>query len=226
MAESIISEGKTTNEAIEKGLKQLNVSKSDVNIKILENEKRSFFDILAPRVVKVEITKKENVMGNKKEIVTKHLTDEQKKNIQYKIEEFIKNIIKKISENISYEIKFTENIVNISIYGKETGTLIGYRGETLYAIQNLISAVIGKEEKDIIVRLDIENYKIKREKTLKELAEKISKTVIKTGKSVTLEPMKSYERKIIHSALQNSDKVYTESIGIEPERRIVIKLKK
>ena len=147
MEKSIISEGKTTNEAIEKGLKILNVSKNKVDIKVLENEeKRSFFSILTPRVVKVQL--------------------------------------------------------------------------------NVLSAIAGKKiENKVRVFLDIESYRAKREKTLEELAEKISKTVIKTKKSITLEPMQAYERKIIHSKLQNNELVTTKSIGEEPRRRVVISLK-
>ena len=105
--------------------------------------------------------------------------------------------------------------------------LIGYRGETLYAFQNILTAVAGKNiENRVRVILDIEGYKEKREKTLEDLAEKVAKTVIKTRKSVTLEPMQPYERKIIHSKLQDNDKVETKSIGEEPRRRIVISLKK
>ena len=98
---------------------------------------------------------------------------------------------------------------------------------TAEAIDKGLKAMANQEsENRVIVRLDIEGYKEKREKTLKELAEKVAKTVIKTKKSVTLEPMKAYERKIIHSKLQNHPKVTTESVGEEPNRKIVVLLKK
>ena len=101
-----------------------------------------------------------------------------------------------------------------------------YRGEVLYSLQSIISAVANKNsEQKISVLLDIENYKEKREKTLQELAIKVAKTVERTKKRVTLEPMQAYERKIIHAALQNSTKVKTESIGEEPRRRVEISLK-
>ena len=93
-------------------------------------------------------------------------------------------------------------------------------------VQNVLSAIAGKKiENKVRVFLDIESYRAKREKTLEELAEKISKTVIKTKKSITLEPMQAYERKIIHSKLQNNELVTTKSIGEEPRRRVVISLK-
>lgn len=123
--------------------------------------------------------------------------------------------------------KKTKTGLNVNITEGNLGFLIGYRGETLYAFQNILTAVAGKNiENRVRVILDIEGYKEKREKTLEDLAEKVAKTVIKTRKSVTLEPMQPYERKIIHSKLQDNDKVETKSIGEEPRRRIVISLKK
>ena len=94
-------------------------------------------------------------------------------------------------------------------------------------MQNILTAVAGRDiDNRVRVILDIEGYKAKREKTLEELAEKVAKTVIRTGKSVKLEPMQAYERKIIHSELQGNSKVETNSIGEEPYRRIVVSLKK
>lgn len=225
---SIISEGKTTNEAIENGLKKLNVSRNMVNIKILENEdKRSFFSILAPRVVKVELTlkeNKENIQKPKKEkkIVSQESLEKAEKNA----ESFLDQLLNQLGQDLTYKIKKNDYGLEIAIEGSQTGLLIGYRGETLYALQTILSSIASKNiNEKIIVILDIENYKAKREKTLQELAHKIEKTVEKTKKSVTLEPMQAYERKIIHSALQNSPTVKTVSIGEEPKRRIVISLK-
>ena len=116
-------------------------------------------------------------------------------------------------------------MVEVIINGENSGILIGYRGETLYALQTILSSVANKGlENRVTIRLDIENYKAKREKTLQDLAIKTAKTVMKTGKSITLEPMQAYERKIIHSALQDNKRISTNSIGEEPRRRIVIAL--
>ena len=223
MAKSIISEGKTTNEAIEKGLKQLNVSKKMVDIKVLESEdKRSFFSILAPRVVKVEMTlkEKEEEETQTKEIV---LTEEEREKAEKNIERFLEQLKTNLQENISYQIEKSEEAIKVSLNGEGLGFLIGYRGETLYAMQNIISSIAGKGiQNRIRVILDIEGYKEKREKTLEDLAEKVAKTVIKTKKSVKLEPMQAYERKIIHSKLQQNPQVETISIGEEPYRRVVI----
>ena len=229
MEKSIISEGKTTNEAIEKGLKILNVSKNKVDIQVLENEeKRSFFSILTPRVVKVQLTLKD--VEEEHKIVKKEINlSQEEQDIALKnVEEFLKEFLNKLEkdEKIEYSIKADKSGVYVNINDKNLGYLIGYRGETLYALQNVLSAIAGKKiENKVRVFLDIQSYRAKREKTLEELAEKISKTVIKTKKSITLEPMQAYERKIIHSKLQNNELVTTKSIGEEPRRRVVISLK-
>lgn len=227
MPKTIISEGKTTNEAIENGLKELNVTKNDVEIKILENtEKRSFFSILAPRVVKVEMTVKEKNISNKdkenKEKIIYNI-EERRKKIEIFLEEFIKKLKNK---EINYSIDIINNKLKVEFYGEYATKLIGYRGETLNSLQIILSSIANNVFEDRVkVILDIGGYREKREKTLEELAVKISKTVMKTGKSITLEPMTAYERKIIHSKLQENEKIDTHSIGEEPNRRIVISKK-
>ena len=116
--------------------------------------------------------------------------------------------------------------LDVVILGENSSILIGYRGDTLYDFQNILSAISNRNiSSKVRVILDIENYKEKRVKTLENLAIKLAKTVERTRKPVTLEPMQAYERKIIHSALQDSKTVKTESIGEEPRRRVVISLK-
>ena len=230
MENKIIAEGKTTNEAIENGLKILKVSKNKVNIKVLENEdKRSFFSILTPRVVKVELTLKEPKDQEKEIRVRKEieLTAEEQEKAFENVEKFIKEFIKKTSDNIEYTIEKEKEGLKVNLNSDNIGYLIGYRGETVYAMQNILSTIAGKGiDNRVRVILDIGEYKTKREKALEELAMKVAKTVIRTGKSIKLEPMRAYERKIIHSKLQENDKVETNSIGEEPYRRIVISLKK
>lgn len=244
MAKTIIAEGKTSTEAIENGLRELGVSKDKVEIKVLESEdKRSFFSILAPRLVKVEMTLKEGVEANKKETV-KHEKEEtveeykphvEKAKVHLKPEElelakknlttFLDEFVSKVS-NMNYEISSDEEYIYINMDGEEAGTFIGYRGETLNAMQVILSSVANKHlETKAHVILNIANYREKRQKALEELADKLSKSVIRTGKQVTLEPMSAYERKVIHNRLQSSDKVKTYSIGEEPYRKVVISKK-
>lgn len=231
MLKSIISEGKTTNEAIEKGLKQLNVSKNMVDIKVLENEeKRSFFNILAPRVVKVELTVKESEKNNekieKKEIVRK-VDEKDLEKSKNNIKEFLDNFLRNVSnKKFDYSVEIVNQNIEVNIKGEDSGFLIGYRGDVLNSLQTILSSIANKNnDSKIRVILDIENYRDKRKETLENLAIKISKTVSKTGKSITLEPMGAYERKIIHSKLQDNKYVKTHSIGEEPNRRVVISKK-
>ncbi len=236
MENTIIAEGKTTNEAIENGLKILKVPKNRVEIKVLENEdKRSFFSILAPRVVKVEMTIKEAQEGRQEKIEKKQeeivkkeieLSKEEQEEAKQNVENFLQDFVKNLPEGTTYKVETTTSYINVDINSKDLGYLIGHRGETLYAMQNVLSAIAGKGiENRVRVILDIEGYKAKREKTLEELAEKVAKTVIRTRKPIKLEPMQAYERKIIHSKLQQNNKVETASVGEEPYRRIIVSLK-
>ena len=230
MSKIIVSEGKTTSEAIEKGLKELNMNRNQVEIKVLEQEKRSFFDILAPRIVKVELKVKESTHTEEnitnQELESSYLQKEklqQLEEIKNKVEKFLKDFLSKLDENYIYNINIVNNEIYIKIDGEDSGALIGHRGETLNALQHILSLIANKNASGKVrVFLNIDGYKEKREKTLEELALKVSKTVIKTNKSITLEPMNAYERKIIHSKLQDMKDIKTHSIGEEPHRRIVI----
>lgn len=233
MEKTYIFEGKTTNEAIEKGLKELNVSKSKVEIKVLEQEeKRSFFSILTPRVVKVEMKLKDSkdIKENEKTHVktTKKEKTLEIDNVKEEVDVFLKEFLSKMpTKDLSYKIEVEENSLKIDISGQDTGYLIGYRGEVLNSIQNIITNIANKNSKDKVkIMLNIGGYREKREKDLQNLASKIASSVIKTGKSITLEPMTAYERKIIHTKLQENQKVKTHSIGEEPFRKIVVSLNK
>lgn len=221
MQNSIISEGKTTNEAIENGLKKLGVTKKDVEIKVFEEEKKSFFDILAPRIVKVELILKEGKKDHREVKVGEKDIEE----AVNKTKDFL-NDLKKELGNIEYAIEIKEDIIYIKIEGEKAADLIGYRGETLESIQNIISAIANKETSARVkIIVDILNYKEKRRNSLEILAKKVEKTVIKSGKPYRLEPMNAYERKIIHTALQESSEVTTNSVGEEPYRRVIVRKK-
>ncbi len=231
MLKSIISEGKTTQEAIDNGLKELKVSKDKVEIKVLENEnKKSFFSILTPRVVKVELTVKEDKTSDRsiekreekpKREYAHNIEDIEK--AKDRVEAFLKTWLPQIDESLQYTITIEEYSILVDIKGESAGLLIGYRGESLNAMQTILSTIANRHANEKIkLLLDIEKYRAKRVKILEELAEKVSRTVLKTGKSVTLEPMSAYERKIIHSKLQEHTRVETYSIGEGDNRRIVI----
>ncbi len=229
MPKSIISEGKTTTEAISNGLKKLNVSKDKVDIKVIEeHEKRSFFSILAPRIVKVELTLKEEKNSNSLHEEHKQrevkITKEELEECKIKIENFLKDFVNQIG-GLDYKINIEpeSGFIKIDMDGENSKFLIGYRGEVLNSLQIILGSIANKHSKDRAkVILNISNYKEKREKSLEELADKISKTVLKTGKTITLEPMMAYERKIIHNRLQSNNRVVTYSVGEEPYRKVVI----
>lgn len=229
MGKTIMSEGKTTTEAIEKGLKELGVSRDKVEIKILEEEKRSFYSILSPRVVKVELTLKEE---NQDKIIKKEKIKEEKKHnenmqeIETAVEDINKFLNEFLKNSATQKIEIKDFDIYVDITGENLNYLIGYRGETINAIQVLLTTIANKKSSQKIrVYLDIAGYREKRIKTLEDLAEKLARTVERTRKSVTLEPMTAYERKIIHTKLQNNSKVKTFSKGEEPYRKVVISLK-
>lgn len=226
MPKSIIVEGKTTAEAIEKGLKELNATKNMVEIKTIEEEKkRSFYSILAPRVVKIEMTLKEEknikTATVKKRQINKNL--EEIEEISEKIKEFFNSILEK---DVKCDVKIEDFCIVVKINGDNISHLIGYRGATINALQVLATAIANKHSTSkTVVIVDVGDYREKRKKILEDLAEKISQRVIKTRKSITLDPMTAYERKVIHTKLQNSDRVKTFSKGEEPYRKVVITLK-
>ena len=227
MGKTIIMEGKTSTEAIEKGLRELKCRKNDVDIKILENEdKRSFFSILEPRVVRVELTVKEGKENHEYyEKEYKEPSDEDVIKCKNNVEEFLKEFTTSV-KNLEYKITIQNKEINVELFGEKSSDLIGYRGDTINAMQTILSSICNKNTfVRVRVLLDIANYNEKREETLKELARKLEKTVKRNGKKIILEPMNSYERKIIHTELQNSEYVTTYSIGEEPRRKVVIEKK-
>ena len=166
MPKTIISEGKTTNEAIEKGLKELNVSRKMVDIKVLDNDdKRSFFSILTPRVVKIEMTLREDIEVKEEKTTIKpkkeiNLSEEEQEKASKNIEEFLNELKKELPEDTKYSIKKDKSAIYVEINSPNLGFLIGYRGETLYAFQNILTAIAGKElENRVRVILDVEGYK-------------------------------------------------------------------
>ncbi len=230
MGETFVFEGKTSTEAIEKGLKELNVSKNKVDIKILESEeKRSFFSILTPRVVKVEMRLKEETKEIKPEKRKTSFVKQDIDTVEFinNIDKFLKEFIENLpTKDLTYKVEDKDGIINVDIDGEDTGYLIGYRGEVLNSIQSVISNVASRTSKEKArVVVNIGGYRQKREKDLQNLAMKIAGTVVKTRKTITLEPMPAYERKIIHTKLQENDKVKTYSIGEEPYRKVVVALK-
>ena len=139
---------------------------------------------------------------------------------------FLNEVADKMGLTLDIVAKADDTSVLIDISGKDSSTIIGKRGQTLDAIQYLTSLVVNKDRKDYIkVVIDVENYRSRREKTLQQLAQRLAKKVKKTRRSVRLEPMNPYERKVIHATLQGYSDIVTRSEGQDPYRRVVIELK-
>lgn len=137
---------------------------------------------------------------------------------------FVSEVLSKIGLTFELHLKLDKNIINIDISGEKMGLLIGKRGDTIDAVQSLANLYVNRNKNMpyVKVNLDTENYRSKREATLVRLARGLERSVLKDKKTITLEPMTANERRIIHSALQNSSKIKTYSIGEEPNRRLVI----
>jgi len=203
MAKSIERTGKTVEEAIEVALKELNVTEENVNIEVLEEPAKGLLGIGAkPALVKV--TLKDNKNGI--------------------INEFLTKVAGCMNITLTNKIEEKDGRISVNMEGNDMGLLIGYRGETLEALQTILGVVANKGSEDYVrIDLDAENYREKRKETLKNLASKKAYEAVKYNKNITLEPMNAYERRIIHMALQENDKITTYSIGEEPYRKIVIK---
>ncbi|NMM62036.1 protein jag [Clostridium sp. P21] len=199
--------GRTVEEALKIALSELKVTEDKVEVEVLDSGKKGFFNI-GSRPAKIKVTVKRDYM--------------------YEAKAFLRDVLDSMKVKAEIRTKEEGNVIKVSLTGPNMGILIGYRGETLDSLQYLISLVVNKghdtEYKRVI--LDTENYRLKREETLKRLARRIADKVRKTGKAVKLEPMNPYERRIIHSALQDDVLVDTYSEGEEPFRRVVVDLKK
>jgi len=205
---SIETSGKTAEEAIQNALKELNVTEDKVAIEVLEEGSKGFLNIIGVKPAKVKVTLKRDHIGDAKK--------------------FLRDVLNAMNIKAEIHIKEENNEININLIGPNMGVLIGYRGETLDSLQYLVSLVVNKNHDETYKRviLDTVNYRHNRQETLKKLAFKMSEKVRVNGKTLKLEPMNPYERRVIHSTLQNNAYVTTHSEGEEPYRRVVIELKK
>lgn len=200
--------GKNVEDALQKALKKLNLNRDKVEIEILDEGSKGLFNLIGSKPAKIRVKIKRDYVGEAKV--------------------FLNDILKNMNIESDIEIKEEDNIININLSGDNMGLIIGHRGETLDSLQYLVSLVVNKGHEMTYKRviLDTENYREKREETLIRVAQKTAYKVNKSGRAYKLEPMNPYERRVIHSALQNNDSVNTYSEGDEPFRRIVVDIKK
>jgi len=231
MAKVVESIGKTYDEALKNGLEQLGLTEEQVNIEIVKDAtqaKKSFFSILEPRQVKLLITEKNSNKHEeaKKEKQIVELDENTVNAAKQKIDVFLKEYFEAMGVSLQSESKYENGYIFVTITGDSSGLIIGHRGETLEALQVLLTAVLNKNsDQRIRIIIDSENYREKRTNSLKGLALKEADLVVKKKKNFTFEPMTAFERKAIHTALQNHSKVTTYSVGEEPYRKVVIALK-
>lgn len=224
--------GKNLDEAVADALNKVGLTKEQVSVEIIEEPKKRIFSILEPKQVKVRITeleqvveKTENVATEKKKEV-KEFTEEDANIVKERVIRFLNDYFSKLGLTLEIKSYVEDNILKFDITGENAGIAIGYRGETMEALQMLASTIGNKNVKNYVrIIIDIEGYRKKRIKSLEELALKRANFVVSKKKSITLEPMNPFERKAIHNALQNHPKVKTASTGEEPYRKVVISLK-
>ena len=213
---------KTEEEATKKAIEQLNVNKDDIeNIKVevIEEPNKGFLGFIGAKdgLYKITVTEKVEIIEEVEPVKEIDIANE-----------FIETMLHHAKINADVIATQENNLIKIDIKGKEATTLIGRRGQTLDAVQFLTGLALNKINKDSHSRVlvDIENYREKREQSLIRYANKVAREVAKTKKTKKLDYMNPYERRIIHSALQNDKYVITYSEGEEPHRRLVIEYKR
>ncbi|MCR5102285.1 MAG: protein jag [Butyrivibrio sp.] len=245
---------KTLDDAITEACEKLSVTSDRLDYEVISNGSTGFLGlnskpaIIKARVKEEVISETVNTEEAEEEVKTESVTEEVKEDVVAPVENkvsasgvkenidyiaaannFLSNVFAAMNMTVEVKAEYIEadSILNIELCGDDMGVLIGKRGQTLDSLQYLISLVVNKGSDNYVhVKVDTENYRERRKATLENLAKNISYKVRKTRHSVALEPMNPYERRIIHSALQNDRFVTTHSEGEEPFRRVVITLKK
>ena len=200
--------GKTKDEALMQASVELGVPSTDLEYEVVSEETKGFLGI-----------------GSKPCIIKAR----RKKTFIDEIREYLESLFKAMDIQTEIQIEFdeTENVLSINLEGPEMGILIGKRGQTLDALQYIISLAVNKKSESYIrVKLDTENYRARRKETLENLAKNIAFKVKRSKRTFALEPMNPYERRIIHATLQNDKYVSTRSEGEEPYRKVIVYLKK
>ena len=200
-------QGRTVDEALESAALKLSLAKDSIDYTVIDEGSRGFLNIIGSKPAKIMVNLKRDSIKEAKR--------------------FLYDIFENMGISATIETEETDDAVRMNIYGDNMGIIIGYRGETLDSLQYLTSLVLNKDHNEPYrkIILDAENYRLKREQTLRNLAEKTAARVIKSGRAFKLEPMNPYERRIIHSELQGNSEIVTFSEGEEPYRRVVVNLK-
>ena len=238
--------GRTMEEAIAAALAELGRSEEEISVEVLERAKSGFLGIGAqPALIRVSYEVPDEPVEEKKEAPAPKKAEKKEAPAPKKAEKkpeakkpapvdetgefaavraFVAGLMERMGVEADIEISRRDNGgINVNLSGSGMGAIIGRRGETLDAIQHLTNYVVNRDsDKHMHISVDAENYRAKREESLTKLAEKMAEKAIKYKRSMALEPMNSYERHVIHTALQNYEGVTTSSTGVEPNRRVVV----
>lgn len=196
--------GKTLEEALESALNKFQTTSDNLEYHVLEEGSKGILGFGAkPVVIEVSLKKEDPVLKTK---------------------EFLRNLLDKMGMMAEIRVKEEDEAIRVNLAGPKMGLIIGYRGETLDSLQYITNLALNRNRNENYKRIiiDTEGYRVKREETLKKLAEKTAWKVSKYGKSIRLDPMNPYERRIIHSRLQEYPNVKTHSEGEEPFRKVVV----
>jgi len=201
---SVIKEAKTVDEALRQALEELGIDEDQAEIEIINEGNKGLLGLIGNKNAVVKVTEKLNI-----EIIEK---------------DFLEPLFEKMAIEADMEITMEDGLINIRLTGDDVGIIIGRRGETLDALQYLLSLVINRYTLDYTrVILDVADYRKKRAETLQRLAKRVAEKVSRTRRNITLEAMNPYERRIIHSSLQEFPNINTQSVGEEPNRKVVIR---
>lgn len=224
----VTASGQTVEEAVQSALRQLSMSREQVEVNVIDEGKKGFLGLFGATRAIVKVREKRAVKDVVKQ--PKIITDNETTptdNVTIQVEEaevFLREVALNMGVQVEIETMIEGNRAVFQLSGEKIAILIGKRGKTLNAIQYLTQLVLNKDGRNFhSVTVDAEGYRKRREETLRELAQKMASKAIRIDGKVALEPMPAYERKIIHSSLQNSNDVSTYSDGVEPHRYIVIK---
>lgn len=227
MIKTLEKTARTEDEAIAAALAELGLDRDDVSVEIVERAKSGFLGIGAsPAVIRVSYeAPDEKPAAPAVSAAEPAATTPADENADYAaVRSFLTGLLERMGVKAEIEISPRDNGgLNVNLSGNGMGAIIGRRGETLDAIQHLTNYAVNRgSEKHLHISVDAESYRSKREESLTRLAEKMAEKAIKYKRSMALEPMNSYERHVIHTALQNYEGVTTSSTGIEPNRRVVV----
>ena len=232
--------GKNIDDAITNACQALTVTSDKLEYEVVEKGSAGILGFGSKdAVIKARVKSDNNIVNEENDSVKEEVKSEVKESKEVKVnsdsevkpardpKEFLTEVFKAMDMEVEIDVEQKGNEINIELSGPDMGVLIGKRGQTLDSLQYLVSLVVNKGTSEYIrVKVDTENYRKRRKDTLENLAKNLAYKVKRTKRSVSLEPMNPYERRVIHSALQNDKYVSTHSEGEEPYRRVVITLNK